>query len=79
MENEDVKKGGAEEGGAGAKKPAVGGLAGVSAGDSKIATVGLGNGLNYRGYNIEELAKHSTFEEVFYLLLHEKLPNEEEL
>jgi 2-methylcitrate synthase len=44
------------------------------AGDSKIATVGIGNGLNYRGYNIEELAEKSTFEEVFYLLLFERLP-----
>ena len=50
------------------------GLAGMVAGDSKIATVGLGNGLNYRGYNVEELAEKSTFEEVFYLLLYERLP-----
>jgi 2-methylcitrate synthase len=28
------------------------GLAGIVAGDSKISTVGLGNGLNYRGYNV---------------------------
>jgi 2-methylcitrate synthase len=32
------------------------GLAGVVAGDSKISTVGLGNGLNYRGYSIEDLS-----------------------
>lgn len=49
------------------------------AGDSKIATVGLGSGLNYRGYNINELAEKSTFEEVFYLLLFERLPTKEEL
>jgi 2-methylcitrate synthase len=49
------------------------------AGDSKIATVGLGTGLNYRGYNINELAEKSTFEEVFYLLLFERLPLKEEL
>lgn len=55
------------------------GLAGMVAGDSKIATVGLGNGLNYRGYNIEELAEKSTFEEVFYLLLYERLPLRKEL
>ena len=50
------------------------GLAGVTAGDSKISSVGAGIGLNYRGYNIEELAAKSTFEEVFYLLLFDKLP-----
>jgi len=49
------------------------------AGDSKIATVGLGSGLNYRGYNINELAEKSTFEEVFYLLLFERLPTLAEL
>ena len=49
------------------------------AGDSKIATVGLGSGLNYRGYNINELAEKSTFEEVFYLLLFERLPTLGEL
>lgn len=49
------------------------------AGDSKIATVGLGGGLNYRGYNINELSEKSTFEEVFYLLIFERLPTLEEL
>lgn len=51
-----------------------GGLAGMVAGDSKISTVGIGGGLNYRGYNINELAEKSTFEEVLYLLLFERLP-----
>ena len=32
-----------------------GGLAGITAGESAISTVGLGSGLNYRGYNIIEL------------------------
>ena len=50
------------------------GLANVVAGESKISTVGLGTGLNYRGFNIKELAEKSTFEEVAYLLLYEKLP-----
>jgi len=49
------------------------------AGDSSIATVGIANGLNYRGYNVEELAEQSCFEEVFYLLLFEKLPSLAEL
>lgn len=55
------------------------GLAGIIAGDSAVSTVGLGNGLNYRGYNVNDLAESSTFEEVFYLLLHEKLPTPQEL
>ena len=35
--------------------------------------------LIYEGYNIDTLAKNATFEEVCYLLWHERLPNEEEL
>jgi 2-methylcitrate synthase len=57
-----------------------GGLAGVVAGESAIATVGIeGAGLNYRGYPIEQLAKSSTFEEVAYLLLKGHLPSSAEL
>jgi 2-methylcitrate synthase len=55
------------------------GLAGISAGDSKICTVGLGTGLNYRGYDISDLANNSTFEEVLYLLIFERLPSLNEL
>ena len=35
--------------------------------------------LYYRGFNINELANNSTFEEVSYLLIHGKLPNKLEL
>lgn len=57
-----------------------GGLAGVVAGQSAIATVGLaGKGLNYRGYSIDDLADHASFEEVAYLLFFDKLPTEREL
>jgi 2-methylcitrate synthase len=35
--------------------------------------------LIYRGYPVHELAKHCTFEEVAYLLLYEKLPQEAQL
>ncbi len=35
--------------------------------------------LLYRGYNIHDLAEYSTFEEIVYLLLYEKLPNAKEL
>jgi len=41
--------------------------------------VGLGSGLNYRGYGIQDLAKNCIFEEVMYLLLFKKLPNADEL
>jgi len=47
------------------------------AGKSCISTVGLGYGLNYRGYSIDELADQSTFEEVAYLLLIGQLPTSE--
>lgn len=56
-----------------------GGLAGVIAGESAICTCGLGNGLNYYGYAIEDLAKNCEFEEVAYLLQFAKLPNSKEL
>lgn len=38
------------------------GLDGIVAGESAISTVGLGLGLNYRGYNIVDLAKNCIFE-----------------
>ncbi|MCC5790991.1 MAG: 2-methylcitrate synthase [Legionellaceae bacterium] len=57
-----------------------GGLAGVVAGQSAIATVGLaGKGLNYRGYAIDELAARASFEEVAYLLHYGELPNRHQL
>ena len=50
-------------------------LSGVVAGVSAICTVGhTGNDLHYRGYDILELAKYATFEEVAYLLIHGTLP-----
>lgn len=60
--------------------PKVGGLAGVTAGQTSICTVGkAGAGLTYRGYAIEDLATHAQFEEVAYLLIYGKLPNGNEL
>ena len=56
------------------------GLAGVVAGKSGIATVGMaGKGLNYRGYSIDDLAAHAEFEEVAYLLNYGQLPTAAEL
>lgn len=61
-------------------KKKTGGLAGVVAGETAIATVGkAGKGLNYRGYSIHDLAEHATFEEVAFLLLHGHLPVQKEL
>ena len=58
---------------AAAKK--TGGLAGVTAGETHLCTVGKeGAGLTYRGYDIYDLADNASFEEVAYLLLHGKLP-----
>ena len=56
------------------------GLEGVIAAESEICKIDGENGkLYYRGYSIEDLARHSTFEETTYLLLYEKLPSQAEL
>lgn len=55
-------------------------LAGVAAGTTAICTVGhSGNDLHYRGYDILDLAKFATFEEVAYLLIYGELPSQTEL
>ena len=57
-----------------------GGLVGVTAGETSISTVGKeGVGLTYRGYSINDLADHATFEEVAFLLLYGHLPKQAEL
>ena len=57
-----------------------GGLAGVTAGQTHLCTVGKeGAGLTYRGYDIYDLANNASFEEVAFLLLHGKLPTQSEL
>ena len=55
------------------------GLASVIAGESAICWVHPDAGLLYRGYDIHELAKQSSFEEVTSLLLHGELPTVEQL
>ncbi len=55
------------------------GLANVIAGESSISTVGIGNGLKYRGFNIRELSETCSFEQVAYLLLYGKFPKKTEL
>jgi citrate synthase len=52
-------------------------LEGVIAGESAISTID--EGLSYRGYSVEELADHATFEEVAYLVLRGERPDREQL
>ena len=56
------------------------GLKGIIAADTKICDVDGDEGkLVYRGYNIHDLAKKSSFEETAYLLFKGELPNSQEL
>jgi citrate synthase len=56
------------------------GLRGVVVGDTRVSYVdGVRGQLIYRGIDIHDLAKHSTFEEVAYLLWFEALPTREHL
>ncbi|MBP1207967.1 2-methylcitrate synthase [Duganella sp. 1411] len=55
-------------------------LSGVTAGNTALCSVGkTGNDLHYRGYDILDVANSCEFEEIAYLLVHGKLPNEAEL
>ncbi len=59
---------------------AAAGLRGVVAAQSSIGDVDGEQGiLIYQGYNIHDLAEHSTFEEVVFLLWNGRLPNRGEL
>src|SRR3954454_8354663 len=56
------------------------GLRGVVAASSSIGDVNGEQGiLIYQGYDIHDLAEHSTFEEVIFLLWNGRLPKREEL
>jgi citrate synthase len=56
------------------------GLAGVPATESAISSIDGAKGiLAYRGYNIEDLVKYSSFEEVAMLLQYGELPSADEL
>jgi citrate synthase len=56
------------------------GLEGIPVGESSKSFVdGLGGRLVYHGHSIQELCEKSNYEEVFYLLLHDRLPRESEL
>jgi citrate synthase len=56
------------------------GLEGVIAAESEICQIDGDKGkLYYRGYSIEDLAECSSYEDVTFLLLYEKLPTKDEL
>ena len=62
------------------KKLGGAGLRGQVAGQTALCTVGTqGSGLNYRGYDVDDLADNCIFEEVAHLILKGHLPNQEEL
>lgn len=54
------------------------GLEGVVAANSTISSI-IDDKLTYVGYDIDDLAENSSFEEVVYLLWHRRLPNTVEL
>src|SRR5437764_6199946 len=57
-----------------------GSLKDVVAAPTAICTIdGIAGKLIYRGYSIEDLAAHTTFDEVVYLLWEEDLPNKKQL
>jgi 2-methylcitrate synthase len=56
------------------------GLSGIVAGNTALCTVGRsGNDLHYRGYDILDVADVCEFEEIAYLIVHEKLPTQAQL
>ncbi len=56
------------------------GLRGVTAATTRICLVdGRKGQLFYRGYNIEDMALNSTYEEIAYLLIYNRLPSGKEL
>ena len=56
------------------------GLRGIEVADTKISNIdGKKGKLIYRGFDIVDLTKNSTFEETAYLLIHDGLPNKHQL
>ena len=56
------------------------GLVGVIADETKVSEVMPDiNSLTYRGYAVQDLAEHCSFEEVAYLILNGELPNKDQL
>ena len=56
------------------------GLRGIEVADTRISNIDGEKGkLIYRGYDILDLTKYSSFEETAYLLLHDELPTKDQL
>ena len=56
------------------------GLRGIKVADTRISDVdGEKGAIIYRGYNVADLAKSSSYEEVIFLLLEDHLPTRHEL
>jgi citrate synthase len=56
------------------------GLRGIEVADTKISNIDGEKGkLIYRGFDVLDLTKNSTFEETAYILLYDKLPTKQEL
>ncbi len=56
------------------------GLEGVPAGISRVSEIDVDrSSLQYRGYDVHDLAEHGSFEETSFLLIHGHLPNQQEL
>jgi len=56
------------------------GLRGVPVADTKVSYIdGVRGELQYRGYQIQDLARYTTYEEVAFLLIHGQLPSRAEL
>ena len=56
------------------------GLEGVVAATTRLCDLdGVNGRLAYRGYDIDDLARHASFEEVVWLLWHGELPGAGEL
>ena len=56
------------------------GLRGVEVADTRISNIDGENGrLIYRGFDIMDLTKHSTFEETAYILVYDELPTQNQL
>src|SRR5581483_853171 len=71
---------GSASGGKPGSDPATSGLEGVVVARTELSDVkGLEGKLTIRGYNIEEVAGHASFEEMAHLLWHGALPSASEL
>ncbi len=56
------------------------GLEGLYVNETSICYIDVNSGkIYYRGYDLEELVRYASFEEVAYLLIYGKLPNRQEL